>query len=67
MTLVSFVTQFWVLLLSLAVMVAVLAIAIAIRMVWKQRQERPIEIDPEQRARLEQRLLEISAPRTKTA
>jgi hypothetical protein len=67
MTLVSFVTQFWVLLLSLAVMVAVLAIAIAIRMVWKHRQERPIELDPEQRRRLEQRLLEISAPRTKTA
>jgi hypothetical protein len=67
MTLVSFITQFWVLVLSLVVMVGVLAVAIGVRMAWKQRQERPIEVDPELRRRLEQRLLEISATRTKTA
>lgn len=67
MTLVNFITQFWVLVLSLVLMVAVLAVAIGVRMAWKQRQERPLEVDPEQRRRLEQRLLEISATRTKTA
>jgi hypothetical protein len=67
MTLVSFITQFWFLVLSLVVMVGVLAVAIGVRMAWKQRQERPIEVDPELRRRLEQRLLEISATRTKTA
>ncbi len=67
MTLVSFVTQFWVLLLSFAVMVAVLAIAIGVRAAWREKQEQPMEMDQEHRARLEQRLLEISASRRKTA
>lgn len=67
MTLVNFLTQLWVLLLSLVLMVAVLAIAVAIRMSWKQKQERPTEVDPEYRRRLDQRLLEISAPQRKTA
>jgi hypothetical protein len=67
MTLVNFVTQLWVILLSLVLMVAVLAVAIAIRMSWKHRQERPLEVDPEYRRRLDQRLLEISTPQRKTA
>ena len=67
MTLYNLVTQFWVLMLSLAVLVAVLAVAIAVRMAWKAKQERPTEVDPEYRRRLEQRLLEISAPQRKSA
>jgi hypothetical protein len=67
MTLVNFVTQFWVLLLSFAVMIAVLAIAAGVRAAWRERQEQPIKMDEAQRQRLEERLLEISAARRKTA
>jgi len=67
MTFINFVTQLWVLLLSLVLMVAVLAVIIAIRISWKQKQDRPLEIDPEYRRRLDQRLLEISTPQRKTA
>ena len=67
MTLINFVTQFWVILLSFAVMIAVLAIAVGVRAAWKERQEQPIKMDEAQRQRLETRLLEISGPRRKTA
>ena len=67
MTLVNFVTQFWVFLLCFAVMAAVLAIAIGVRLAWKERHERPMELDEAQRQRLEERLLQISAPQRKTA
>jgi hypothetical protein len=67
MTLVNFVTQFWVLLLSFAVMAAVLAIAVAVRTGWKERQERPFEMDEAQRQRLAERLLQISGPQKKPA
>lgn len=67
MTLVNFVTQFWVLLLSFVVMVAVLAVCIAIRTAWNERQEQPIQMDEAQRQRLEARLLEISAASRRTA
>lgn len=67
MTLVNFVTQFWVLLLSFAVMIAVLAIAVGVRAAWKERQEQPIKMDEAQRQRLEERLLQVSAPHRRTA
>ena len=67
MTFFDFVMQFWVLLLSLAVMVVVLVIAIGARAAWKSKQEQPIEIDEALRQRLQQRLLEVSTSHSKTA
>jgi hypothetical protein len=64
---VNFVTQFWVFLLSFAVMAALLAIAVGVRLAWKEKQERPIELDEAQRQRLQERLLQISAPLKKPA
>jgi len=67
MTLIDFVTQFWVFLLSVAVMVAMLVAAVGVRAAWKERQERPMEIDQTLREKLDRRLSEISTPRRKTA
>jgi hypothetical protein len=67
MTFVNLVTQFWVLLLSIAVMAAVLAITVVVHNAWKERQERPIEMNEAQRQRLAERLLQISAPHKKPA
>jgi|WetSurMetagenome_2_1015567.scaffolds.fasta_scaffold1589657_1 hypothetical protein len=67
MTLVDFVTQFWVLLLSFAVVMALLLGAIGMHAVWKAKQDKPEEMDEALRQRLQERLRAISEPQRKTA
>ena len=67
MTLINFVTQFWVFLLTFVAIAALMVIAVGARRVWKEKHERPIEMDEAHRQRLEERLLQLSGADKKIA